>query len=151
MSGGQLRIGELAKALGTTTKTLRFYERIGLLPPPERSTAGYRLYSDEIIVQARLVLGLRRIGLTIDEVGEVLNSHEGLSMRQRLASLMDEKLRNIDLDLSVLQGRREDLAARHLALLSTPRYRPPDCICEALPTACTCESCHCAETEKQSA
>jgi len=51
---------------------------------------------------------------------------------------MDEKLCDTDENLVVLQGRRDDLAARHQALLSTPRDRPTDCICDALLSPCTC-------------
>ena len=44
-----MRIGELAAATGTTTKTLRFYEDSGLLPPPERTTNGYRDYGPDAV------------------------------------------------------------------------------------------------------
>lgn len=138
MPHARLRIGQLAESLGTTTKTLRFYERIGLLDPPVRSPSGYRLYDEEAVTRARLVFGLRRMGLSIEEVDEILHAGDDRSLRQRLMALMDDKLRDVELNLSVLQGRREDLAARHEALLSTPRGRPSDCVCEALPTACTC-------------
>lgn len=141
MAHARMRIGELAGTLETTTKTLRFYERIGLLDPPDRSPAGYRLYDDQAVGRARLVLSLRRIGLSIEEVDELLHADDDRSLRQRLMALMDDKLREVEIDLGVLQGRRDDLAARHEALLATPRSRPPDCVCEALRSACTCELC----------
>jgi len=133
-----MRIGELAGMLGTTTKTLRFYERIGLLEHPGRTQSGYRLYGQGEISKARLVIGLRRIGLSIDELQQLKNDKEERSLRKRLSSVIDQKLFTLDQDLSVLQGRREDLAARLQALVSTPRERPPNCICAALLTNCSC-------------
>lgn len=134
-----LRIGALAKHLGTTTKTLRFYEQIGLLAPAQRSPSDYRLYDADAVATARLVIGLRHLDLTIPELQQLVRD-DGLSTRrQRLLALMDERLRSIYLQLSVLQGRGEDLAARHAALLATPRDRSPGCVCEALLKPCSCQ------------
>lgn len=133
-----LRIGELAKRLGTTTKTLRFYEQIGLIEPAPRSDAAYRLYDGHAAEIARLVIGLRQLQLTIPELQTVLRDEPGTTRRQRLLALMDERLRRMELELSVQQGRFDDLSARHAALLATPRTRPPNCICDALLKPCTC-------------
>lgn len=133
-----LRIGELARLLGTTTKTLRFYEEIGLLGSPRRSVSSYRLYDDEAVAQARLVIGLRHLELTIPELQELLHEDGRRTRRQRLLALMDERLRRMELELSLLQGRHEDLSARHAALLATPRGRPAGCICDALLQPCSC-------------
>lgn len=138
MTHNGMRIGQLAAALGTTTKTLRFYERIALLQPPVRSDSGYRLYDRAAMDRARLVIGLRRLDFSIDEVRELLANDGVMTTRQRLLALMDEKLREMYLQLGVLQGRCEDLAARHEAMLSAPRDRPANCICDAMLRACTC-------------
>ena len=74
MTQNGMRIGQLADALGTTTKTLRFYERIGLLRPAVRSDAGYRLYDRTAMDRARLVIGLRRLEFSIDELQELLRA-----------------------------------------------------------------------------
>ena len=133
-----LRIGELAKLLGTTTKTLRFYEQVGLLKPVQRSASSYRLYDDRAVDTARFVIGLRHLQLTIHELQDLLTDDGRSTRRQRLLALMDERLRRMELELSVLQGRTDDLAARHAALLATPRERPPDCVCDALLQPCSC-------------
>jgi DNA-binding transcriptional MerR regulator len=64
--GGQVRIGELARELGVSADTLRFYERSGLLPRPRRAENGYRDYGPVEVERIRLMLDLRRldIGLT---------------------------------------------------------------------------------------
>ena len=133
-----LRIGELAKLLGTTTKTLRFYEQIGLLEPVQRSDSAYRLYDQDAVETARLVIGLRHLELTIPELQQIVGDDGVTTRRRRLLALMDERLRQAYLELSILQGRTDDLAARHAALLATPRDRPPDCVCDALLRPCTC-------------
>ena len=133
-----IRIGQLAKLLDTTTKTLRFYEGIGLLKSARRSDSGYRLYDRNGVNRARLVIGLRRLDLTIEELQAFVHEYHDITPRQRLLALMDEKLRQIYLQLSILQGRCDDLSARHQALLSTPRDHPPECICGALFLPCDC-------------
>lgn len=133
-----LRIGELAKLLCTTAKTLRFYEQIGLLEPVSRSASAYRVYDEHAVEVARLVLGLRHLELTIQELQDLMRADSKATRRQRLLALMDERLRHIFLELGILQGRCDDLAARHAALLATPRERPPSCVCEALLRPCTC-------------
>ncbi len=138
MTQEKLRIGKIAKLLGTTTKTLRFYEDIGLLEPAVRSDAGYRLYDVKATSHIRLVLHLRKLGFTINDLKKIFVKYNKQSFRQQVLSLMDEKLRDSDENLVILQGRRDDLAARHQALLSTPRNRPSECICDALLSPCTC-------------
>lgn len=133
-----LRIGQLANELGTTTKTLRFYEEIGLLQKSTRSQSGYRLYDRKAVTNAHLLISLRRMGLSIDELKVFCSATNGDTLRQRLLALMDEKIRDMDMSLGVLQGRRDDLAARQQALLLTPRGRPADCVCDALLTPCSC-------------
>ncbi len=133
-----LRIGELARLLATSTKTLRFYEQIGLLAPAQRSDSAYRLYDAADVENARLVIGLRHLELTIPELQQVLRNDGGSTRRQRLLALMDERLRRMELELSVQQGRFDDLTARHAALLATPRTRAPGCVCDALLRPCTC-------------
>jgi DNA-binding transcriptional MerR regulator len=66
--GAAMRIGDLASALAISAKILSHYERAGLLAPPARQSNGYRVYDRSAIDQARLVVGLRRVGLSIDEV-----------------------------------------------------------------------------------
>src|SRR5262245_18280828 len=131
-----MRIGDVAKLVATTAKTLRFYEQIGLLRPMPRSNSAYPLYERVAIETARLVIGLRHLELTISELRQLMHEDGATSRRQRLLALVDERVRRMELELSVLQGRCDDLATRHAALLATPRDRPPDCVCDALLQPC---------------
>lgn len=140
VSDNLLRIGELAKKLGVTTKTLRFYEKVDLLDHVIRSDSDYRFYDEGHVDQAFIIVSLRRLGLTIDELKRLkVDADKGL-LRKSLSSILDQKLFTIDQELGVLQGRQEDLSARFQALMTTPRERPPNCICDLLLIECTCGS-----------
>jgi DNA-binding transcriptional MerR regulator len=130
-------IGVLARSLGVTPKTLRHYERIGLVPPAERERNGYRTYSNDSVRRARLVVGLRALGLSLEAIRELLVD-DGRPLRHRLLGLLDEQLRDHALQIAILQGRHDDLEARYHALLSQPEPVAPDCICAALMRVCDC-------------
>jgi MerR family copper efflux transcriptional regulator len=66
-----MRIGELARELGVTTKALRFYEERGLLPRPARAPSGYRDFSADDLGRLRVVVGLRRLDVRLDEAAEL--------------------------------------------------------------------------------
>ena len=68
----RLRIGELAERLGINTKTIRYYERIGLLPEPARRPSGYRTYGAEDAERLAFVRSAQRFGLKLDEIREVI-------------------------------------------------------------------------------
>lgn len=67
-----MRIGELADQLGLNTKTIRYYESIGLLPDPERTPSGYRDYDDGAGERLRFIRTAQRLGITLDEIREIL-------------------------------------------------------------------------------
>ncbi len=71
--GGVMRIGTLAERLGTTRDAIRFYERRGLLPGPERTDNGYRLYTDADAERLRLLIGLRQLDLPLDQAATLAN------------------------------------------------------------------------------
>ncbi|MGP1398062.1 MAG: helix-turn-helix domain-containing protein [Inquilinaceae bacterium] len=133
-------IGELAKALDVTPKTLRHYEKIGLIPTAVRSSNGYRTYSDDAVRRARLVVGLRKLNLSVGSVQALLDrGADGRGLRQRLMGRLDEQIQDYELRVAILQGQRDDLQARYDALLSTPASHPGTCICGALLQPCSCE------------
>lgn len=72
----EMKIGQLARRLDLNTQTIRYYERIGLLPEPERTQAGYRAYGEEDERRLRFVKNARSVGLGLGEVKEILALHE---------------------------------------------------------------------------
>lgn len=70
---GYLKIGELAKATETNNETLRFYESKGLLEPPRRTDAGYRLYTKTDVARVRFIVRARRMGFSLKDIEELLS------------------------------------------------------------------------------
>jgi len=135
-------IGELAATLGVTPKTLRLYEQRGLISAPARARNGYRAYGGAAIRRARLVVGLRGIGLSLETIEKLmaeLDAPAG-SLRRVLAGVLDERIGVVSLQVAVLQGQLDDLDARYRALIETPRNSPPGCVCGALNQVCDCAS-----------
>jgi DNA-binding transcriptional MerR regulator len=71
-----MQIGELAKLTNTSTKTIRFYEDSGLLPPPARSASGYRDYGPEIVDRLSFIHRGQAAGLTLQKVRQILAIHD---------------------------------------------------------------------------
>lgn len=94
-----MRIGELAAAVGVNTKTVRYYEEIGLLPDPPRSPGGYRQYDHNDVEQLAFIRRAREVDLRLDEVAEVL-------------ALRDRGERPCDFVLRVASRRIEELDER---------------------------------------
>jgi len=73
-TAGRLTTGAFAKLAGVTVRTLRFYDRSGLLPPSRVTTAGHRLYSEEDLVRLQQVMTLKFIGFSLREIRTVLDA-----------------------------------------------------------------------------
>jgi len=107
-----LRSGELVRRAGVSPDTLRHYERRGLLPRPQRSAAGYRLYSPEALARVRLIRGALSIGFTVKELGTILADHDrGGAPCRRVRSLAADKLAAVELQLRTLRLWRRELRA----------------------------------------
>ena len=131
-------IGELAESLDVSTKTLRHYEHIGVLPASTRGKNGYRVYSAEAVKQARTVVALRQLNLPIETIRELLYTGAPDTLRQRLLGALDQKRQEMALEVSILQGKQEDLEARFMRLYQSPDTVPGHCICALLDEPCSC-------------
>ena len=93
------KIEEVAKLCGLTKRTIRYYEELGLLFPPERSEGGFRLYSDKHVERLQQIINARDVlGVSLQELQEFIAlTEEFLNRREAYAKLQDkeEKLRNI--------------------------------------------------------
>ncbi len=72
-----MRIGDLAKHVGVTPDTIRYYEREGLLPPAERTPSGYRDYGPEAVNDLQFIRKAQALGLKLSDVREVLEISSG--------------------------------------------------------------------------
>jgi DNA-binding transcriptional MerR regulator len=109
-----LRAGELAKAAGVSTDTLRHYERKGVLAAPRRSPNGYREYPAEALERVRLVRRALAIGFTLDELARILKVRDrGGAPCSEVRALAAERLSDVETRLSELTSLRDEL---HLIL-----------------------------------
>jgi DNA-binding transcriptional MerR regulator len=109
-----VRIDELAEASGTTTKTLRFYETAGLLPPPERTLNGYRDYAPEILARLNFVRRSRTAGLTLAQIRKVLDIRDaGAAPCTHVHDLLETRLGDLDRQIAELQALRHTVAHLH--------------------------------------
>ena len=105
-----MRIGELAEAANTTTKTLRFYEQQGLLPPAERTPAGYRDYTTDTLARIDFIHRGQSAGLTLAQIRQVLDIRDqGQAPCGHVRDLLDERLTDIHGQLKQLQELRDIL------------------------------------------
>ena len=112
--GAAFRIGELAARSGVTPDTLRYYERLGLLPAPRRSASGYRLYGPAALDRLRFIKQAQRLGLSLREIRDLVDwaDRGGLKRCERVRDLLRRKLADLDAQLTELETFRRTLAAQ---------------------------------------
>ncbi|GAB4468504.1 MAG: hypothetical protein Kow0070_31730 [Anaerolineales bacterium] len=116
-----MKIQELAKLTGVSAKTIRYYEEIGLLPPPARGGNNYRQYDERDAERLRLVAGARRLDLSLDEIGEILALRERREAPCRvLLERLERKADEIAERIRELQRLERELRALHALGLTFP-------------------------------
>lgn len=111
-----MKIGMLSKATGTHIETIRYYERIGLLPPPARTDAGYRSYADAHRSRLQFIRHSRDLGFTIEEIRSLLDlsdhpsrdCHEADQIASRHLAEVEKKIAQLDMlrtELSRIVGQ----------------------------------------------
>lgn len=107
-----MRIGELAKMTGCLPETIRFYEQKGLLPPPNRSQANYRLYDAGHAARLHFIRRCRALGMALAEV-ETLLGYQDQPQRScsGVNALVDRQLAEIDRQIAELGQLRGELAS----------------------------------------
>jgi MerR family transcriptional regulator, repressor of the yfmOP operon len=127
-----LRIGEVAKLAGTTPRTIRYYEEIGLLAQaPERRSGGHRLYTQIEVERLREVMRLKELlGVTLQELKDLLTAEEARAAvraqlrredvhPERRRELLEEALGHIDRQLELVEHRASELAKLRAELCAT--------------------------------
>lgn len=110
MSSGVLTIGDLSKATATKVETIRYYERIGLLAAPDRTSGNYRAYKKSDLDRLSFIRRARDLGFGLEQVRELL----GLSdQKQRSCEAVDviarDHLADVDRKLADLKALRREL------------------------------------------
>jgi DNA-binding transcriptional MerR regulator len=107
-----MRIGELARNTGVSTKTIRYYEDIGLLPPPQREPNGYRDYDEDALERLRFIRDAQATGLTLTEIASILDLRgKGVATCHHVLNLLERHLEDLDHHIAKLKETRKQLLA----------------------------------------
>ncbi len=107
---GSYTIGEAATAAGVTTRAVRLYESRGLVPVPDRTSAGYRLFTDDDIETLAFIRRGRSLGLSLDAIAEIITiSEDGRPCCDRTRALLAQRVNEIDAAMADLQRLRETI------------------------------------------
>ena len=129
-----ITVKEVAERVGLPSRTVRYYDRIGLVSADERSTAGYRLYSPEEEGKLRFIRQAKALGLSLEEIRGLMGAAErGCcgDVLPELERLLDEKVQEIDARIAELSAFRERLVAYSAG-------KGPRCGCRQGGAFCAC-------------
>jgi Cu(I)-responsive transcriptional regulator len=105
-----MKIGELASATATKVETVRYYEKIGLLPPPARTSANYRAYGSEHLARLSFIRRARDLGFTLEAVRELLTLSDDKSQScEAVDSIARVHLTEINQKVRDLKSLRSEL------------------------------------------
>lgn len=116
-----LTVGLLARSAGVNVETIRFYQRKGLMPEPEKPYGSIRRYGAAELARVRFIKSAQRLGFSLEEVGELLKLEDGARCSEA-RQLAEQKLVDVRQKLSDLQ-RIESVLAGLVARCSAVRGR----------------------------
>jgi DNA-binding transcriptional MerR regulator len=131
----QLRIGELAQAGGASTKTIRYYEQIGLLPPAQRAENGYRFYGADDAQRLRFIRNARSLDFSLDDLTEILALRDrGEAPCRYVIRLLEEKSAEIEERIDQLRVLQQELQTlgEQAANLPDDDIGMKECVCHLI-------------------
>jgi DNA-binding transcriptional MerR regulator len=134
-----VRISQLAASVGVPTSTVRYYERVGLMSVPARTTSGYRDYADDAAARLQFIARARRMGLSCEQITALLPVWAGTNCgaaHERVGQLVDQKQAEIAERIAELQKFAAQLEVVRASLAA----EPPLAQCRRDLTCCVPES-----------
>ncbi|QTD51694.1 MerR family transcriptional regulator [Sulfidibacter corallicola] len=115
-----MKIGELARRAELSHRTIHFYEQKGLIAPSHREGRGYRYYDELTLKRLKKIAALKSLGLSLDEIGEVINLYfedeTGIRGKREVLKILQKHLLEADRQLAEVTQFRDDLI-RNIARL----------------------------------
>lgn len=113
-SGKPVQIGELAKQLGITTRTIRYYEEIGLMGKIERLEGATRTYNRDDILRLKFILKIKNLGISLKEMQELsdifdINKKDFSKITPKLIEFLDNHITKVDEKMTALSSLRRDI------------------------------------------
>ena len=109
---GYMTVGQLAKKMNTTVRTLQYYDKEGLLSPSRASDGGRRLYSDKDVIQLHQILSMKYLGFSLDDIKTRLvtlgSPQEVAAALTEQAAAMRAKIADLSEALRTIEGLREE-------------------------------------------
>lgn len=105
----KLNIGKVAAQAGVGVDTVRFYERSGLLPKPDRTASGYRVYRPDAADRLRFIRRAKALGFSLDEIRELLALNDGKGRRPAVRGIAQRRLAEVEQKLAELGRIRQTL------------------------------------------
>ncbi len=133
------QIGELSERTGVPSKTIRYYEAIGLLPEPQRADNGYRVYGPDDVERLQFIRRARALDFALDEIAEILAFRERNEPPcQHVMNLIGHRIDVIESRIRDLERMRDELKGLHEAGRDLPEdVRMRACICHLIRTGIT--------------
>ena len=107
--------GKLAARTGCNIETIRYYEKVGIIPEPERTPAGYRVYDDEHVKRLQFILRAKELGFSAERIRGLLNLlDEATHTRAEVKSLTEQHIQEIShkiKDLKKLKKRLDEISS----------------------------------------
>lgn len=123
-----LRIGEIAASAGVPTRTIRFYEAAGVIPPAPRGANGYRVYAADTVDLLRFVRQAQTLGLSLDEIREIVTIRRGgRPPCPHVRALLVHKVAELNRRLGDLVALRRRIRRSLAAWRRAPRGRGAVC------------------------
>jgi MerR family mercuric resistance operon transcriptional regulator len=124
-AGNQFTISQLAEKAGIPTTTVRYYERIGLVEPEDRSAGNYRLYSRASLDKLKFIKAAQAIGFTLEDTRALLADESGSPPQcGAVQGLIEDRLADVEERLKDLRHVRKVLKS---ALQQCRQQNPSDC------------------------
>ena len=137
-----LTIGRLAELTQVPPKTIRYYEQVGILPPPRRSESRYRLYSETDVRRLELIRRARLLDMTLPEVRVLVEQASSATcddFQGRFLEVVRLKLDEVDKRILDLQHLKGDLQRLEAHLMDAGKEEVADhTMLECSPETCTC-------------
>lgn len=107
-----LLIGELARLAGIKPQTLRYYEQVGILTPPQRSSSGYRRYGHRALDELTFVKCAQALGFSLEEIKEILDlGRAGTAPCSRVLRLARQHVEGLEARIDALRHLKDQIAA----------------------------------------
>lgn len=111
-----MKIGELAQQTRCTTETIRYYEKIGLLPAAHRNSSNYRIYTSQHVEQLRFIRNCRSLDMTHEEIRHLLSyMHAPNITCEPVTDIIDDHLHHVQTRIEELQHLQQQLQLIHQA------------------------------------